>query len=825
MNRVSKLDRYPIPKIEDLLATLKGGRYFSKLDLQHAYQQLKLDAESQKYVVINTKRGLFRYTRLPFGIASAPGIFQRVMESMVRGIPGVIVYLDDILISGGSQEENIERLQRVLTRLREVGLTLKQAKCVFLAESVDYLGFKVDAEGVHPLPEKVRAIEEAPTPRNVSELKSFLGLLSYYSRFLPNMATLLAPLYRLLRQRERWRWSEEQERAFRKAKELLVSSQLLVHFDPELEIRLACDASDYGIGAVLSHRFPDGSEKPVAFMSRTLNQAEKKYSQIEKEGLACVAGVTRFHSYLYGHHFILQTDHQPLLTLFNEDKSVPQQASNRIQRWAWKLAAYEYTIAFRTSKQHANADAMSRLPLRETRKLSPDLPEVILMMENMDDSPISSHDIAVRTKRDPLMSQVYRYIQEGWPTTYDEELKPYAVRKEELSTQHGCIVWGSRVVIPPSARDPILCELHAGHPGVSRMKALARSFVWWPGLDNAIVERVQQCSVCQMTRDIPPKAPLRPWSWPTRPWARIHIDFAGPMSGKMFLVVIDAHSKWIEVIPMAVCSAATTIQALRTLLAQFGLPESIVSDNGPQFVSNEFQEFCRVNGIRQIRVAPYHPSSNGLAERAVRIFKDGLKKQSNGSLSDRIARSLFEYRRTPHTTTGVSPAELMFGRPLRSRLSLIRPDLHERVLEKQAQQKSAHDRSAKHREFAEGEEVLIRMHRQDQWKSGKVVERSGPLSYRVELSDGPLRKCHVDQMRKKLSNDSVSGESQEDSEAVVPEPILQRPLPDMDLPEDDPPGDPPADPPVSGGAETSVSGSSVRHYPDRERREPDRYSK
>ena len=593
VNRVSKLDHYPIPKIEDLLATLKGGRFFSTLDLQHAYQQLKSDAESQKYVVINTKHGLFRYTRLPFGIASAPGIFQRLMESVIRGIPGVVVYLDDILISGGSQEENIDRLQRVLSRLCEVGLRLKREKCVFLATSVDYLGFKVDAEGVHPLPEKVRAVEEAPTPRNVGELKSFLDLLSYYSRFLPSMATLLAPLYKLLRQGEKWEWSEEQEAAFQKAKKQLVSSQVLVHFDPKFEIRLACDASDYGIGAVLSHRFPDGSEKPVAVMSRTLNEAEKKYSQIEKEGLACVVGVTRFHSYLYGHHFILQTDHIPLLTLFNEGKLIPQQASNRIQRWAWKLAAYEYTVAFRTSKQHANAEAMSRLPLREAPQLSHDLPEVVLMMENMDNSPISVHDIAVRTKRDPVMSQVYRYIQEGWPTTCTDELKPFGVRKEELSIQQGCIVWGARVVIPPSAREPILSELHAGHPGISRMKALARSFVWWPGIDGAIAERVQQCSTCQLSKDMPPKAPLRPWSWPTRPWTRIHIDFAGSMSGKMFLVVIDAHSKWLEVIPMGVCSATTTIQALRTLFAQFGIPELIVSDNGPQFVATEFQEFCQ----------------------------------------------------------------------------------------------------------------------------------------------------------------------------------------------------------------------------------------
>jgi len=281
------------------------------------------------------------------------------MESILWGIPGVIVYLDDILISGSSQEENVERLQRVLSRLGEWGLRMKRNKFVFLTVYVIYLGFKIDAEGLHPVPEKIRAVEEAPTPRNVGELKSFLGLLSYFAWFLPNMAAVLAPLYRLLRKSEPWKWSKEQESAFIKAKEQLVSSQVLVHFDPKFEIRLACDASDYGIGAVLSHRFPDGSEKPVAFMSRTLNEAEKKYSQIEKEGLACVVGVTRFHSYLYGHHFVLQTDHKPLLTLFNEDKPIPKQASNRIQRWAWKLVAYEYTMAFRTSKQHGNADALT----------------------------------------------------------------------------------------------------------------------------------------------------------------------------------------------------------------------------------------------------------------------------------------------------------------------------------------------------------------------------------------------------------------------------------------------------------------------------------
>ena len=255
-----------------------------------------------------------------------------------------------------------------MKRLRDAGLRLKRNKCVFLAPSVVYLGYEVDAQGIHLVAEKVKAIQEAPRPRNVTELKSYLGLLTYYSRFLPNLSDALAPLYRLLKHSVQWDWTDQQEKAFKESKKLLLSSQLLIHFDPIQEIRLACDASAYGIGAVLSHRMPDGSEKPVGFVSRTLSDTERKYSQIEKEALACVFGVKRFHTYLFGHHFTLQTDHKPLKTLFNETKEIPTQASGRIRRWALTLSAYEYTIACRTTGQHANADAMSRLPLPETPK-------------------------------------------------------------------------------------------------------------------------------------------------------------------------------------------------------------------------------------------------------------------------------------------------------------------------------------------------------------------------------------------------------------------------------------------------------------------------
>ena len=362
VNRACKLDNYPIPRVEDLFATLSGGKLFTKLDLSQAYQQLLLDEEAKMFVVINTQRGLFQYNRLPFGVSSAPGIFQRAMENLLQGLPNVIVYIDDILVTGASEEEHLAVLSKVLSRLEEARLRLKKRKYVFMATSVTFLGHKIDAQGLHPLESKVRAVQEAPTPRNVTELKAYLG---YYGKFLPNRSIVLAPLYNLLPAKVSWRWTTVEAAAFKASKQLLLSSQCLVHYDMREEIVLSCDASAYGIGAVLSHRFKDGTEKPVGFVSRTLSPAERNYSQLEKEGLACVFGIKRFHSYLFGRHFYLCTDHKPLLTLFSATRAVNPQASARIQRWTLTLSMYEYTLQFKRTEDHANADALSRLPLPE----------------------------------------------------------------------------------------------------------------------------------------------------------------------------------------------------------------------------------------------------------------------------------------------------------------------------------------------------------------------------------------------------------------------------------------------------------------------------
>ena len=266
-------------------------------------------------MTINTHKGLYRYTQLPFGVASAPSIFQKTMDVVLQGLPKVICYLDDILITGSTEEEHLANVEQVLSRLQQYNIRAKRSKCSFHSPSVEYLGHRVDAGGLHTTTSKVEAVSKAPQPRNVQELRSFLGLVHYYGKFLPNLSTLLHPLNSLLKDNQEWMWTQECGTAFQAAKDLLVSAPILAHYDPSLPLRMAGDASAYGIGAVLSHVFLDGREHPIAYASHTLSSTEQNYSQIEKEALSLVFGVQNFHTYLYGRRFTLVTHHKPLTTL------------------------------------------------------------------------------------------------------------------------------------------------------------------------------------------------------------------------------------------------------------------------------------------------------------------------------------------------------------------------------------------------------------------------------------------------------------------------------------------------------------------------------
>ena len=375
-----------------------------------------------------------------------------------------------------------------------------------------------------------------------------------------------------------------------------------------MPLRLAGDASAYGIGAVISHVFPNGSERPVAYASRTLSASERNYSQLEKEALSLIFGVRKFHQYLYGRKFTLVTDHQPLTTIFSDKKGIPPLAAARLQRWALLLSAHHYNIQFRPTKAHANADGLSRLPVQQSCKKEGHSEPNLFNICQIESLPLTSGQLKQATRTDPILSKVLMFTKTGWPMQVSEALKPYWNRRLELSLEEGCIMWGNRVVVPNKWQKGVLEELHQVHFGIARTKAIARGYVWWPELDKQIELMTKSCTHCQRVKNTPPVAPLHPWNWPTIPWQRIHIDFAGPFQGQMFLIVVDSHSKWPEVVAMKKTTAEATISELRRLFSCYGLPEQVVSDNGPQFVSEEFQAFLNGNGVKHIRCYPYHPS-------------------------------------------------------------------------------------------------------------------------------------------------------------------------------------------------------------------------
>ena len=763
VNKEAKCNIHPLPTTEDVFSTLSGGEKFTKLDLAHAYQQIPLDAESRKLCTINTHRGLFEVTRLQFGIHSASGIFQRTIEQLVKDVPRTKPRSDDVLITGENDEEHLQYIEQTLKIFQERGVRLRKEKCVFMAPEVTFLGYRVNKEGVTTVDEKIKPITDAPLPSNVTQLKSFLGMLNYYHKHLPGLATILEPLHRLLKKNSRWKWGEDQQNSFEKAKELLCSTEILVHYDPKKKLVIHCDASPYGIGAVLSHVMEDQTEKPIAYMSRTLNPAERNYSQIEREALAIIGGIKKFHQYVYGRTFDLVTDHKPLLGLLAGHKAIPSMCTPRIQRWAILLAAYDYNLFYRKGQENGNADCLSRLPLSTIQPISraarPDSifdMDYVLMMD-LSHAPVTFDEVRSKSSKDPIINKVMDMVlnsENDWCHEKAPEFKPYSTRVRDLSVEEGTLLWGHRVVTPPELQDIVLEELHQAHPGSVRMKALARSYLWWPGIDDEIERTSKLCTTCQEHANNPEKAPPHPWEHPSKPWSRLHIDYAGPYLGRMFLIITDSFSKWTDVYSVKSAKSRVTIEKLRTSFASHGIPEIVVSDNASCFTSDEFDNFTGKNNIRHITGAPYHPSTNGLAERSVQTFKNSLAKMlesntNNDSIETIINRFLFTYRITPHTTTGSSPAELLMGRKLSNAFSELKPNVGRRT---RIKNELASQASGTARQLNVNDCVWVRNYaRGPKWMRGIVIEKKGPLSYDIDV-DGSAVKRHIDQLRTRVND-------------------------------------------------------------------------
>ncbi|UYV76537.1 K02A2.6-like [Cordylochernes scorpioides] len=419
-----------------------------------------------------------------------------------------------------------------------------------------------------------------------------------------------------------------------------------------------------------------------------------------------------------------------------------------------------YKIEYIKGTSNTEADVLSRLPMfnPEPDSKEPDSEpvEMVLLMDALDSSPVTSDDIRASLPGDPVLRQALNYTLQGWSeeTPKEIELMPYWSRRCELGACEGLLFWGNRVIIPTNLRAKMLDELHNSHQGIVGLKSVARTLFWWPGLDKDIEETVRRCNCCQSHASMPPRT--TPVNWPptNQPWDRVHIDHLGPFEQNLYLIVVDACTKWIEAIPVPNTSTRETIEQLRCLFARFGIPRTLVSDNGTGFTSEEFRQFMTRNGIRHLRTAPFHPSSNGLAERAVQTIKTGLKKVQQGSISQRLAEILLGYRRTPIASIGKSPSEMMFGRNIRSLLDLILPN----------------PGKSEEPGFKVGESVWYRTYKSEpKWDQASIQNTTGNRLVTLQTARGQARR-HWDQVRRSHIPDK-RGEATEDH-AGVSEPDL-----------------------------------------------------
>lgn len=747
--------KYPLPRIEEIFASLEGGELFTKLDLSNAYNQLMLDEKSQLLCTWSTQIGTLKMKRLPFGVKPAAAIFQKTMENLLRGIPYVVVYQDDITISGKNFEQHIQTLKSVLNKLQSSGLKLNLRKCAFFQNEISYLGFKIDKYGLSKTDERISSILKAPEPKNISEVRAIIGMVNYYSKFVDKFAKKMSPLYQLLQKGVKFNWSKECQKAFDVIKKDITSDQVLVHFNPKLPIVLTTDACNNAVAGVLSHKFPDNQIKPIAFISRALTKTEKNYSTLEKEALAIIFSLTKLKQYLIGNKFIIRTDHKPLITILGEHKSLPIMAAARMQRWAFILSGFNYSIEYIKGKRN-EADELSRFPQMDSIEL-PEENSYINYIDKDDSFRINFKSIANETRRDPILSKVCDAIQKGTiKNLNDIQFKSFKNKELELTVELGCILWGYRTVVPSKLRETILQELHKAHLGIVKTKALARSYIWWPKIDTDIENIIKNCLPCQELQSSPEKSALISWMPSDSVWSRIHIDFAGPIKNHYLLIVVDSFSKWTEIFKTKDITSSFTISKLRELFCRYGLVDILVSDNGTQFTSDEFKNFMKANDIIHKLTSPGNPSTNGQAENSVKMIKKSIyailkEKNQVMDLEITINRFLVDYRNTKHCTTGESPAKLFFGRSLKTRFSKLKPPLIKNNIIKSQFKAQENYKGKRNVEFYEGQEVYIRNYKnpnKPSWSPAIINKKLGPRSYYCIFSHNNKEiKRHLNQIR------------------------------------------------------------------------------
>ena len=747
LNKAVQREVHPMPSVDESLAKLGNSKIFSKLDANSGFWQIPLDEESRLLTTFVTPFGRYCFNRLPFGISSAPEIFQRTLSRILEDLDGTICQMDDILVHGEDQSVHDRRLRAVLHRLQEAGLTLND-KCEFSKSSIRFLAHIIDGSGLHADPLKTSAIAQFPEPSDVNGLQRFMGMVNHLCKFVPRLADLSEPLRQLLRKDSSWVWEEPQQHAFQRIKEALLSSEVLAHYDPDRPTIISADASSTGLGAVLTQVQENGERRPICYASRSLSETEKRYAVIEKEALAVTWASEKFSDYVLGLPFVLETDHKPLTALLNSTEL--SKMPPRILRFRLRLMRYTYQVQYVPGKHQAAADALSRAPVG-----TPELADELFAEEveafttqvtaSLPATAMRLQEIREAQKVDEECSQVRVYCLQGWPAYMPHQplLRPYWESRGHLSVVDDLLMYDDRLVIPRGMRLQILDCIHTGHLGITKCRSRARTSVWWPGLSKQIEDLVAQCVTCAKDRPTP-KEPLMSASFPSRPWERIATDLF-ELNGKVYLIVTDYYSRWFEIKELRNETSQVVIQALKELFAIHGIPDLIISDNGPQYSADSFREFATKYGFVHTTSSPRYPQANGEVERAVRTAKSLLRK------NDDIHSALLTYRSTP-LQNDLSLSELLMGRRLRTQLPIHPNNLYPNVQPKERQTVETKERSyrlnqqlsfnKRHRAVElptlhPGDHVWVR----DQDRHGLILGKTEqPRSYLVDTNKGTLRR-------------------------------------------------------------------------------------
>jgi hypothetical protein len=769
LNKAIKREHYQMPTLEDVISKLATAKYFSVLDARSGYWAVKLDKDSSMLTTFNTPFGRYRFLRLPFGVHSAQEVFQKKVHETYEGLSNVDAIVDDILVYGSSVEEHDANLRAMLQRSQDRGIRLNPDKCTIRVTSVPFFGCILTADGLKPDPAKLTAIKDMPTPQNKGELETVLGMVNYLARFAPRLAEITSPLRDMLKQDIEFLWDSPQQQSFEKMKEVITSPPVLQYFDITKETTIQVDASQNGLGATL---LQEG--KPIAFASKSLTMTERQYAQIEKECYAIVFGCERFHQYVYGRRVLVESDHKPLESILRKPLA---SAPARLQRMMLRLQKYDIVVKHKPGKDIPVADTLSRLFLSnaaETDTIMSDFDyHVHAVMSHMPVSDRKFEQIKFNTHKDDQLMVLKEVILKGWPEKRNK--CPHTVLnfwnfRDEMSYTNGIILKGSKLVIPKSMQQEMLKIIHTGHMGIEKCQQRARELLFWPGMNADIAKVVSQCGTCIAQRPANAKEPLMPHKIPTIPWHKVGTDLFD-FEGDTYLLIADYQSRYIEVEKLRNTRSCTVICKTKAIFARHGIPQEVVSDNGPQYSSQEYQRFSEAWDFRHITSSPLFPQSNGFAEKAVGTIKNLFAKARRDGSDPYL--SLLEYRSTP--TQGLpSPAELLMSRRLRSTLPLTEGALLPKVMQPTMLQKAVNQRKQRQKLYYDrGAKALkplkpgqfIHMQRHGEWRPAVVSrETEWPRSYIVQTEDGGVYRRNRRHLLDTQETQQETQKSQQDVE-------------------------------------------------------------